>query len=94
MDDRYIGLYDGFDKSFYKGFNAAPEKRVLDFIEESISHRDPRVVKMAAFQNQKDFEAYCQKDQIFKMSNEHPDNQELFKLKLTGGEPRINAIAH
>ena len=39
MDDKYIGLYDGLDKQFWKGYNAGPDKPVMCFIEDTMNHR-------------------------------------------------------
>mgnify|MGYP000855142931 CR=1 FL=1 len=85
LDDKYVGIYDGLDKKFWKGYYQSADKNVLCFIEEAQKHRvSAHSNKERAFNNKEDTDNYINNDKIFKISPMHPKHHPINELKLIG----------
>lgn len=97
MPDRFKkNIYKGMSDAFWKGYHAGPEKEVICFIEEGLSHRATNIsLQERAYIKKEDIDNYINNDRVFKLCPMHPSKQaEPFKLKFTGGAPRIKPQAY
>ena len=94
LKDEYIGIYDGMDDQFWKGYNAPPEKNIICFIEAALEHKAKKHNNFydKAYVLPHEIENYVNNDKIFKYSGVHPNNEIVFDLKLVGGQPKLKPI--
>ena len=95
LREEYIGMYDGLDEQFWKGFKSHDcGRRVICFIEEALSHYgDNTDIYDKAYRMPEEVENYINNDKVFRYSGVHPNDLVVFDLKLVGAKPTIKPIA-
>ena len=87
MDDKWKKqIYKGMDSFFWRGYHAAPEREIMDFIAEALKHRFAQVsIIERAYIKKDEVDQYVIHDKIFNMCPMHPSKMgEPFKLKYSG----------